>query len=55
MDVIGYDPRPDFPRDAARQSGCRSMSCSKRADVVSLHVSLRRQTRHLIGRQSWPR
>ncbi len=49
MNVIGYDPRPDFPRDAARQMGTLD-ELLEAADVVSLHVSYSEQTRHLIGR-----
>jgi D-3-phosphoglycerate dehydrogenase len=48
MDVIGYDPRPDFPHDAARRAGSLEELLAQ-SDLVSLHVSYDRSTRHLVG------
>jgi D-3-phosphoglycerate dehydrogenase len=48
MDVVGYDPRPDFPRDAARRASSLGELLGQ-ADVVSLHVAYDPSTRHLIG------
>lgn len=49
MDVIGYDPRPDFPTAAARRVASLDELLAI-ADVVSLHVKYDAGTRHLIGR-----
>jgi D-3-phosphoglycerate dehydrogenase len=46
MDVIGADPRPDFPDEIPRVPLAELLA---RADVVSLHVSYDASTRHLIG------
>lgn len=48
MEVLGYDPRADFPHEAAR----RALSLDellRASDVVSLHVNYEASTRHLIG------
>ena len=50
MDVIGYDPRPDFPADAARRVESLTELLGQ-AEVVSLHVAYDESTRHLIGRK----
>jgi D-3-phosphoglycerate dehydrogenase len=50
MQVIGYDPY--LPRDAAERLGVESVELEdllSRADVVSLHVPLTAETRHLLG------
>lgn len=49
MDVVGYDPRPDFPAAAARRAASLTEVLAT-ADLVSLHVSYGPTTRHLIGR-----
>lgn len=48
MEVLGYDPRPDFPHDVARRVDTLEQLLSE-ADIVSVHVSYDRSTRHLIG------
>jgi D-3-phosphoglycerate dehydrogenase len=48
MDVIGYDPRPDFPHESARRVDSLGELLAH-ADVVSLHVSYDGSTRHLLG------
>jgi D-3-phosphoglycerate dehydrogenase len=50
MNVVGYDPRPDFPREAVRRVESLNELLSQ-ADVVSLHVNYDATTRHLIGRK----
>ncbi|MBI3837564.1 MAG: hydroxyacid dehydrogenase [Planctomycetia bacterium] len=50
MDVAGYDPRPDFPYDAARRVESL-VDLLAQSDVVSMHVSYDASTRHLIGRK----
>jgi D-3-phosphoglycerate dehydrogenase len=48
MDVIGYDPRTDFPHDLARRA--ESLDALLQAsDVVSLHVTYDATTRNSIG------
>jgi D-3-phosphoglycerate dehydrogenase len=49
-EVLGYDPREDFPHDAARRVDSLEDLLAA-ADVVSLHVSYTPATRHLIGRR----
>ncbi|MGD9722086.1 MAG: NAD(P)-dependent oxidoreductase [Pirellulales bacterium] len=49
MDVIGYDPRHDFPQDAARRVSTLAELMAE-ADVVSLHVAYDKTTRGLVGR-----
>jgi D-3-phosphoglycerate dehydrogenase len=49
MDVVGYDPRPDFPHEAARRVDSLAELLAQ-SDVVSLHVAYDASTRHLIGR-----
>jgi D-3-phosphoglycerate dehydrogenase len=48
MRVIGYDPRPDFPCEAAERVETLGelLRCS---DLVSLHVTYGPETQHLIG------
>jgi phosphoglycerate dehydrogenase-like enzyme len=48
MNVVGYDPRPDFPEEAARRIGSLDELLAE-SDVVTLHVSYDQTTRHLIG------
>jgi D-3-phosphoglycerate dehydrogenase len=50
MDVLGYDPRDDFPHDAARRVDSLA-ELAARSEVVSLHVGYTPETRHLIGRR----
>src|SRR5262249_21189235 len=50
MEVIGYDPRPDFPYQVARRAATLNELLSQ-ADVVSIHVTYSASTRHLIGRE----
>jgi D-3-phosphoglycerate dehydrogenase len=48
MEILGYDPRPDFPLEAAE----RIVSLHEllaRSDLVSLHVEYNEKTRHLMG------
>lgn len=49
MEVIGYDPRADFPHDVAHRVDPLEQLFEK-ADVISLHVSYDASTRHLIDR-----
>lgn len=49
MDVVGYDPRPDFPEGVARITALDEVL--SRADILSLHVSYDASTRHLLGRR----
>ncbi len=51
MDVIGFDPRPDFPHQAARRVESLEELLAQ-ADVISLHVSYDAATRHLIDRRA---
>ena len=46
--VVGYDPRPDFPTDAAEPTAAlhELLACS---DLVCLLPSYSEQTRHLMG------
>jgi D-3-phosphoglycerate dehydrogenase len=48
MDVIGYDPRPDYPYEVARRVD-RLDDLLSQSDIVSLHVGYDDVTRHLIG------
>ena len=50
MDVVGYDPRPDFPHEAARRVDTLNELLSQ-TDIVSLHVAYDASTRHLIGQE----
>jgi D-3-phosphoglycerate dehydrogenase len=50
MDVLGYDPRGDFPHHAARRVDSL-VELMAQSDVVSVHVNYEPQTRHLIGRR----
>lgn len=54
MEVIGYDPRPDFPHGAARRVD-ELAPLIEASDVLSLHVSYGESTRHLIGREQLSR
>jgi D-3-phosphoglycerate dehydrogenase len=47
MEVLGYDPRPDFPAHVATRVPSLAALVA-RADVVSLHVSYDASTRHII-------
>ncbi len=47
MEVLGYDPRPDFPEELARR--CDSLAeLMSRSDVISVHVAYHAGTRHLV-------
>ncbi len=48
MEVFGYDPRPDFPHEAAQRVSTLS-ELLRNADLVSLHLDYNTSTRHLIG------
>jgi D-3-phosphoglycerate dehydrogenase len=48
MEVIGYDPRPDFPTEVARRVNSLA-ELLQQSDVVSIHVSYDAATRLLIG------
>jgi D-3-phosphoglycerate dehydrogenase len=50
MNVIGYDPRPDFPHDLVQRVETLD-ELMQTADVVSVHVAYNASTRHLIGRR----
>jgi D-3-phosphoglycerate dehydrogenase len=50
MEVIGYDPRADFPHDVARRVESLNQLFAS-ADVVTLHVSYDASTRRLIDRE----
>ncbi len=52
MQVVGYDPRPDFPADvpADIERETSLVELLRRSDVVTLHVPLEPATHHLIGR-----
>jgi D-3-phosphoglycerate dehydrogenase len=54
MEVLGHDPREDFPHDAATRID-RLEDLLARADVVSIHVAYDRTTRHLIGERELSR
>jgi D-3-phosphoglycerate dehydrogenase len=50
MEVLGYDPRDDFPHEAAERVDTLAELLAA-SDVVSLHVSYDASTSHLIGRR----
>ena len=47
-EVIGFDPRPDFPLEVARRVASLP-ELLNRSDLVSIHVNYQDSTRHLIG------
>ncbi len=49
-EVLGYDPRSDFPTDVCTRVGTLS-ELFRRSDIVSIHAIYKAQTRHLIGRE----
>jgi D-3-phosphoglycerate dehydrogenase len=49
MEVIGYDPRADFPHEMARRVDSLEQLFAQ-ADVISLHVGYDASTRRLIDR-----
>jgi D-3-phosphoglycerate dehydrogenase / 2-oxoglutarate reductase len=51
-DVLGYDPRPDFPTSLCTRVGTLEELFS-RSDIVSIHAAYQPDTRHLIGRQQF--
>ncbi len=54
MNVVGYDPRPDFPTETARR--VRSLfELLEQSDVVSIHVKYDDTTRHLFRHQHFQR
>lgn len=48
METLGYDPRPDFPRHAAR-SVATLEELLELSDVISLHVAYTAETHSLLG------
>lgn len=48
MRVLGYDPRDDFPHDAAERVATLERLLAQ-ADLISLHVSYGPETHHLLG------
>jgi len=48
MRVLGYDPRPDFPHEAAERVETLEALLA-RADLISLHLSYGPETHHLLG------
>lgn len=52
--VIGYDPRPDFPHEAANRVDSLD-ALLERADIVSLHVNYHAGTRHLLSSPEFAR
>jgi D-3-phosphoglycerate dehydrogenase / 2-oxoglutarate reductase len=48
MNVVGYDPRADFPVGVARRVASLDDLLGQ-SDIVSLHVAYDASTRHLIG------
>ena len=53
MEVIGYDPRPDFPHECQHIENLSELL--ERADVVSIHAAYTPATRHLIGARQFAR
>jgi D-3-phosphoglycerate dehydrogenase len=51
MEVVGFDPRSDFPHHVARRIDSLGQLVAQ-ADIISLHVSYDESTRHLIDRQT---
>ena len=52
MTVVGCDPRPDLPQEAARCVATLEDLLAQ-SDLVSLHVPLTESTRHLMGRREF--
>lgn len=50
--VLGYDPRPDFPHDAAHRVD-RLNDLLSRSDIVCLMASYDDGTRHLLGTEAF--
>ena len=50
MDVLGYDPRGDFPHQSAHRVESLAQLMAQ-SDVVSVHVNYEPSTRQLIGRE----
>ncbi len=48
-EVLGYDPRPDFPTQLCTRVGSLA-ELMRQSDIVSIHVAYSDDTRHLIGR-----
>lgn len=51
MTVLGYDPRPDFPKDQVTRI-VRLTDLLGRADVVTVHVALTQETEDLLDRSA---
>lgn len=50
--VIGFDPRPDFPIDAAERTATLEEMLAQ-ADIVSIHASYDESTRGLLGGEAF--
>jgi len=48
MEVVGYDPRPDFPPEVARVDRLADLVAS--SDLISIHASYHAGSHRLIGR-----
>jgi D-3-phosphoglycerate dehydrogenase len=48
MHVLGYDIRPDFPREVAERAATL-IELLQHSDLVTLHITYDQSTRHLIG------
>lgn len=53
MNVIGYDPRPDFPHEAVNERAGSLNDLLRQADLVSLHVSYDDSTHHLMDEREF--
>lgn len=51
-EVLGFDPRPDFPHDVAERVDSLDNLCA-RSQLVSIHAVLDDTTRQLVGRRQF--